>query len=283
MNNNNSMIEKLFKSLDIKEYDNSTINCMNQFINSYITNILKEAKKNMIISKREKISIEDVESAVNTKQNNMFNNRAKIHEMKFIANKVNSIDLPQIPENPVVLIPPINNNLLRNNFQIYSDELRKHLMDNKIIFDNISMKSHDIKLLGNKTKESGTNEYKNNSNNKKEQKNRRKKSINSINQEFKKSFQENYSKENKTTINDNLKNNEDQSYSDNDEEIQNDGKSNINKKEEDSMEEDEDIEEEQSEELEDDENMENNGSNNNNELNESSYTKNNNEEDNFQG
>ena len=274
-----SLIEELFKNLGIKNYETSALNCMNKFIDSYITNVLKDAKKNMILSKREKITLEDVELTINKKQNNMFNNRAKIPEMKFLANKVNSIDLPPIPENPVVLKPPINNNLLRNNFQIYSDELNKQLIENK---------NNDISFLGNKRNIDDTDENKNKSNNKKEQKNKGKKSMN---QELKKLQKEskgfnpfeNNNKENKKLKNlkeknvsvnsDDLSSKKDELNSDNDDEMDF-GEDKSNKKEDDDMEENDDSEDEESEE---NENMDNNESNNN-EFNESSYSKNNNEE-----
>ena len=274
-----SLIEELFKNLGIKNYETSALNCMNKFIDSYITNVLKDAKKNMILSKREKITLEDVELTINKKQNNMFNNRAKINEMKFLANKVNSIDLPQIPENPVVLKPPINNNLLRNNFQIYSDALNKQLIENK---------NNDISFLGNKRNIDETDENKNKSNNKKEQKNKGKKSMN---QELKKLHKENKgfnpfennNKESKKVKNlkekngsvnsDDLSSKKDELNSDNDNEMDF-GEDKSNKKEDDDMEENDDSEDEESEE---NENMDNNESNNN-EFNESSYSKNNNED-----
>ena len=273
-----SLIEELFKNLGIKNYETSALNCMNKFIDSYITNVLKDAKKNMILSKRDKITLEDVELTINKKQNNMFNNRAKIPEMKFLANKVNSIDLPQIPENPVVLKPPINNNLLRNNFQIYSDALNKQLIENK---------NNDINFLGNKRNIDDTDENKNKSNNKKE-KNKGKKSMN---QELKKLQKENKgfnpfennNKENKKIKNlkeknvsvnsDDLSSKKDELNSYNDDEMDF-GEDKSNKKEDDDMEENDDSEDEESEE---NENMDNNESNNN-EFNESSYSKNNNED-----
>ena len=86
-NENSQIISKLFNSLNIKEYEPNTINFMNEFIKSYIKNVLKEEKKNMILAKREKITIEDVESAVNTNQNNMYKNRSKIHEMQFLGDR----------------------------------------------------------------------------------------------------------------------------------------------------------------------------------------------------
>ena len=273
-----SLIEELFKNLGIKNYETSALNCMNKFIDSYITNVLKDAKKNMILSKREKITLEDVELTINKKQNNMFNNRAKIPEMKFLANKVNSIDLPQIPETPLVLKPPINNNLLRNNFQIYSDALNKQLIENK---------NNDISFLGNKRNIDDIDENKNKSNNKKEKRKRKK----SMNQELKKLQKENKgfnpfennNKENKKSKNpkeknvsvnsDDLSSKKDELNSDNDDEMDF-GEDKSNKKEDDDMEENDDSEDEESEE---NENMDNNESNNN-EFNECSYSKNNNED-----
>jgi histone H3/H4 len=288
LNKEKSTIDKLFKNLGIKEYENNALNCLNEFIDLYITNILKDAKKNMIISKREKISVEDIELAINKNQNNMFNNRAKIPEMKFLANKVNIIDLPQIPENPVVLKPPINNNLLRNNFQIYSDILNKQLLENKNIYNNNPFENDGISLLGNKRNNDELNDKINKSNNKKEQKNKGKKLMN---QELRKLSKEskrfnlidNNIKENKKVKNlkiknvsinsDDLNSKEDEFDSDNDDEIENIniGDSKFNKKEEGDIEENSDSVLEESEE---NENMDNN------EFNESSYSKNNNEEEN---
>ena len=265
-NENSQIISKLFNSLNIKEYEPNTINCMNEFIKSYIKNVLKEAKKNMILAKREKITIEDVESAVNTNQNNMYKNRSKIHEMQFLADKLNSIDLPFIPESPVVLRPPINNSLLRNNFQIYSEEL------NKTLLNNISLKKdNEINIIGNKRKKSiDSKNYSNNKNIKKE-KNKRKKSVS---QELKNSLQQkNKAIEKSMSSNSLSKDDDDLSLDNNDENDDtnnNAGESTLNKKEEDNSDEDEYSEE--------NENMNNNESNNNDNIG-SSYSKNNNDED----
>ena len=273
LNKEKSTIDKLFKNLGIKEYENNAFNCLNEFIDLYITNILKDAKKNMIISKREKISVEDIELAINKNQNNMFNNRAKIPEMKFLANKVNIIDLPQIPENPVVLKPPINNNLLRNNFQIYSEELNKTLLDNKALLNDNVSKNSEINLIGNKRNKSIDNKnYSSNKNNKKEQKNKRKKSIS---QENKKSpLQQKNKIINQSVSSNSLSKDDDDLSLDNNDEIDdtnnNAGESTINKKENDDSDEEEYSEE--------NENMNNNESNNNDNIG-SSYSKNNNDED----
>jgi histone H3/H4 len=47
-------IRKLFQNYGIEEYEESTLNCMNEFINSYITEILVQSKKNMNLAKRTK-------------------------------------------------------------------------------------------------------------------------------------------------------------------------------------------------------------------------------------
>ena len=290
-----TIIRKIFSSLGIEEYEKNTLNYMSEFINSYIIDILKEAKKNMILAKREKINIEDVESAVSTKQNHMYKNRTTVQEMKLLADKMNSIDLPKIPENSMVLRPPIENNLLRNNFQIYSDELNQALLENKNMMENTSLRIDDMTLLGNKRKVNFnfSNESRNNLNSSgKIQKNKRKISLN---QAFKKTSQENAKKEGINLIeNDNnikinfaepkkianiksnninsINNNEDDNDFDNDEgdvdntNNQNLGESTLNKKEEEEEIGDDDAE---GEELEGEEDEGINETNNNNDGNES--------------
>ena len=284
INSNNSKekstIAKLLNDSGIKEYESEIINCMNEFINSYITNILKEAKKNMVRTKREKINIEDIELAIKKKQDKLYKNSSNIHDLKFLAEHVNSYELPQIPETPLVLKPPINNNLLRNNFQIYSDELNEILKDNKKSLANASMKSDNF-ILGNKR---NINEYnEKNKNNKTEQKNKRKKSNN---QELKKSMNENNKKKGINNKNNSIENKKivgnerississGDNINDNEmDDINNNiGENSINDKKDDDMEEDE-------EESEEDENKGNNESYNS-DVDESSYSKNN-EDDNF--
>ena len=284
-----TIIRKIFSNLGIEEYEKNTLNYMSEFINSYIIDILQEAKKNMILSKREKINIEDVESAVNTKQNHMYKNRTTVQEMKKLADRVNLMDLPKIPESQIVLRPPVDNNLLKNNFQIYSEELNKALIENKNMIENTSLRVEDNFMLGNKRKVNFNigNDSKNNLNsehNGKQQKNKRKISLN---QAFKKTSQENAKREGINLIeneNNNIKinfaepkkivniksnnsinlnsinNNEDEDF-DNDEvdNTNNIGESTLNKKEEEEDElGDDDVE---GEELEGDDNEEINESN----------------------
>ena len=167
-------IRKLFQIYGIEEYEESTLNCINEFINSHITDILTQAKKNMNIAKRTKLDIRDLEVAVINQQNHMYRSKTLIQEMKYLVDKVNNVNLPQIPESPLVLKPPIHNNLLRNNFQIYSEDLNKILMEKKALDDSL-LKSDDGNLLGNKRNLNDNTGL--NPKNRKEQKNKRKKSI----------------------------------------------------------------------------------------------------------
>ena len=187
-----TIIRKIFDSLGIEEYEKNTLNYMSEFINSYIIDILQEAKKNMNLAKREKINIEDVESAVNIKQNHIYKNRSTIQEMKLLADKVNLIELPNISES--INRPPNNINLLNNNFQIYSKELNKIIMENKIMLENTSLRADDINMLGNKRKVNFANESRNNLNIDNNGKTKNKRKI-SLNQAFKKTSQENAKKE----------------------------------------------------------------------------------------
>ena len=187
-----TIIRKIFDSLGIEEYEKNTLNYMSEFINSYIIDILQEAKKNMNLAKREKINIEDVESAVNIKQNHIYKNRSTIQEMKLLADKVNLIELPNISES--IKRPPNNINLLNNNIQIYSKELNKIIMENKIMLENTSLRADDINMLGNKRKVNFANESRNNLNIDNNGKTKNKRKI-SLNQAFKKTSQENAKKE----------------------------------------------------------------------------------------
>ena len=187
-----TIIRKIFDSLGIEEYEKNTLNYMSEFINSYIIDILQEAKKNMNLAKREKINIEDVESAVNIKQNHIYKNRSTIQEMKLLADKVNLIELPNISES--IKRPPNNINLLNNNFQIYSKELNKIIIENKIMLENTSLRADDINMLGNKRKVNFANESRNNLNIDNNGKTKNKRKI-SLNQAFKKTSQENAKKE----------------------------------------------------------------------------------------
>ena len=259
-------IIKLLESLGISEYDNYTLNCLKQFINSYIKDILKESKKRMLLLKRDKIVKEDLISLLYKKQYEMYKSHILEYENKSLE-RINMKELPPIPESPVVLKPPVTNNLLRNNFQIYSDELNEILKEK-----NNKIKEEEINMLGMKRNNKDINDT--NNKHKKEQKNKRKKSVSlSVKQGLQESNKK--EKDNKKTGNNislssnSLINNEESLGSDNSEFSKEIGDSTINKKEDEMNIDEDDDNENDNDNYEDEESDGNNDSNNNNDENES--------------
>ena len=261
-------IIKLLESLGITEYDNYTLNCLKQFINSYIKDLLKESKKRMLLLKRDKIVKEDLISLLYKKQYEMYKSHILEYENKSLE-RINMKELPPIPESPVVLKPPVTNNLLRNNFQIYSDELNEILKEK-----NNKIKEEEINMLGMKRNNKDINDT--NNKHKKEQKNKRKKSVSlSVKQGLQESNKKEKEKDNKKTGNNislssnSLINNEESLGSDNSEFSKEIGDSTINKKEDEMNIDEDDDNENDNDNYEDEESDGNNDSNNNNDENES--------------
>ena len=148
-------IRKFLDSFGIEEYEKSTLNFLSEFLNTYITDLLQDAKKNMLFANRNKINIEDVKLAVKSKQNSLYKNRPDISTLKDLAKTVNEYPLPPIPDSPNVLLPPIENNLLRNNFQIFSEELAQYFAT-KTKKETSTMKPEDMTMLGLKRREFDT-------------------------------------------------------------------------------------------------------------------------------
>ena len=151
------VIKKFLENLGIEEYEKSTLTFMSEFLNTYITDILKEAKFNMLYSNRNQITIDDVKFAVQNKQIKDLRSKPNINLLKEIAKKINSKVLPNIPETPYVILPPQENNLLKNNFQVYSKDLEDFYTKKEQIKNNNETSSFlcfDTKnYLGNKRKE----------------------------------------------------------------------------------------------------------------------------------
>jgi len=70
--------------------------------------------------------------------------------MKELAKEVNDTPLPNIPDSNHILLPPPEFSLLKNNFQIYSEEI-----SNKFIVNSQTGQSQNI--IGNINKESDSN------------------------------------------------------------------------------------------------------------------------------
>ncbi len=59
----------------------------------------------------------------------MYSKKPDLSNLNQMAKEVNSFQLPNIPENPHILLPPPEHSLIRNNFQVYSEEL-EHILNN---------------------------------------------------------------------------------------------------------------------------------------------------------
>lgn len=154
------MLRKFIENEGIEEYEKNTLNCLSEFLNTYITDILLKAKQNMTLANRNKVNIDDIKLAVKNKQNALYVNRPDIETLKQLSKEVNSVLLPSIPEVPHVLLPPIENNLLRNNFQVFSEDIAQYF--NNCIEESSSIKQEEVTLLGHKRKENHHHEHKGN-------------------------------------------------------------------------------------------------------------------------
>ena len=121
-------LKKIFDNNNITEYEKSTLPFLSEFLNNYITDILIESKKNMNLSGRNKINLDDVKLSVKNFQNKIYKNKIDIKEMKKFSEELNKNPLPNIPDKEI--LPSNESNLLRNNFQIYSKELEKESLNN---------------------------------------------------------------------------------------------------------------------------------------------------------
>jgi hypothetical protein len=60
---------------------------------------------------------------VKLKQVNLYSKKPELNILKEISKEVNNIPLPNIPDTPKILLPPPEHSLIRNNFQVYSEEI----------------------------------------------------------------------------------------------------------------------------------------------------------------
>lgn len=60
------------------------------------------------------------------KQETIFTKKPEVNTLRELAQEVNSQPLPNIPETPHVLLPPAEHSLMRNNYQVYSEEIHQN-------------------------------------------------------------------------------------------------------------------------------------------------------------
>jgi hypothetical protein len=69
--------------------------------------------------------------AVRLRQNNFYIKKPDPIVLKDISREINHIELPNIPDSPLILLPPPEHSLTRNNFQIYSEDILHNLNNTK--------------------------------------------------------------------------------------------------------------------------------------------------------
>lgn len=70
--------------------------------------------------------------AVKLKQETLYTKKPDLNTLKEIGKDVNSIPLPNIPDNPQILLPPPEHSLIRNNFQLYSEDILHNLTNQNV-------------------------------------------------------------------------------------------------------------------------------------------------------
>ncbi len=69
--------------------------------------------------------------AVKLRMNNFYNKKPDPIVLKDLSREVNQIKLPNIPDTPLILFPPPEHSLTRNNFQIFSEDILHNLTNTK--------------------------------------------------------------------------------------------------------------------------------------------------------
>lgn len=81
--------------------------------------------------------------AVKLKQDQLYSKRPDINMLKDVISEVNHVPLPNIPDTPHVLLPPAEYALIRNNFQIYSEEI-SNMANNQDKDRNVTRINQDL-------------------------------------------------------------------------------------------------------------------------------------------
>lgn len=83
----------------------------------------------------------------------MSSRKPDLSNLAYMAKEVNTIPLPNIPDNPHILLPPQEHSLTRVNFQIFSEELYNNLNNPHLDLDsNKNLEESELNTLKNKGK-----------------------------------------------------------------------------------------------------------------------------------
>ena len=131
------MIKKLIENEGIQEYEKNCINYLSDFLNGYITSTLEDSLFYAKMCGRNKPNLEDVKLAVKFKKENNFSKKPSNSVLKATSNLINSKALPSIPQGTCTLnLPLVESTQLKNNFQIYSEDVVNNMEKNSNTVDN---------------------------------------------------------------------------------------------------------------------------------------------------
>ena len=82
----------------------------------------------------------------------MYSRKPDIEFLNKIAKDVNSVNLPSIPEIPNILLPPPEYSLIRNNFEVFSEDLSNTLNNPALENDFVKDDDNELNSLNNKSK-----------------------------------------------------------------------------------------------------------------------------------
>jgi len=81
----------------------------------------------------------------------MYSKKPDISKLYQMARETNNVRLPHIPENPHILLPPPEHSLIRNNFQVFSEDLA-NMLNNPNYEQEEKNKLEDLEINSNHNK-----------------------------------------------------------------------------------------------------------------------------------
>lgn len=146
------LIKSLIEEEGIEQYEKNSLIVLNDFINSYANDIIRDAIFLSKQSSKSKVTIEEFKLATLLRSENLLNKKLDNKNLNqfsaFLKNKYK--EFPKLSNEKVALnLPNIDNSLLKNNFHVYSEEVRSELKNsNKDMYNWIfrhKLENHEHK------------------------------------------------------------------------------------------------------------------------------------------
>eukprot|EP00842_Homolaphlyctis_polyrhiza_P001536 jgi/Hompol1/2383/HPOL_001441-RA len=112
------LLSLILQSADVEDYEPRVIPQLLEFGHRYVLDVLQDAQVFADHCGRKDIEVEDVRLAIASRVANSFSGPPSREIMMELAEKKNSIPLPQIAERLTLRLPPERNTLIKPNFQI---------------------------------------------------------------------------------------------------------------------------------------------------------------------